>query len=85
MKWPFLHKSASVDRPWGSDDFGRAAGFYINATKAPWSEAYKMENYIVEELYDSLPSEFPLDKSKVSIMGHSMGGHGALTLVRKIR
>ncbi|KAF3937228.1 hypothetical protein ABW19_dt0207484 [Dactylella cylindrospora] len=64
-------------------DFGRAAGFYINAGKAPWSETYKMESYIIEELYTSLPEEFSLDKTRVSIMGHSMGGHGALTLYLK--
>lgn len=64
-------------------DFGRAAGYYINATKAPYSATYKMESYIVEELYEALPKEFPLDPAKVGIMGHSMGGHGALTLYMK--
>ncbi|EGX47732.1 hypothetical protein AOL_s00083g240 [Orbilia oligospora ATCC 24927] len=64
-------------------DFGRAAGFYINATKAPYSETYKMENYIIDELYDALPKEFLLDPARVSIMGHSMGGHGALSLYLK--
>ncbi|KAK6355308.1 hypothetical protein TWF696_004418 [Orbilia brochopaga] len=66
-----------------SYDFGRAAGFYINASKAPYSATYKMESYIIDELYDALPKEFPLDPARVSIMGHSMGGHGALTLFLK--
>ncbi|KAF3901596.1 hypothetical protein ABW21_db0204238 [Orbilia brochopaga] len=65
------------------NDFGRAAGFYINASKAPYSATYKMETYIIDELYDALPKDFPLDPARVSVMGHSMGGHGALTLYLK--
>ncbi|KAK9455161.1 Alpha/Beta hydrolase protein [Dipodascopsis uninucleata] len=65
-------------------DFGSAAGFYLDATKAPWSENYKMESYITKELPDILFKEFgALDEGRVSLMGHSMGGHGALTLFLK--
>ena len=63
-------------------DFGTGAGFYVDATKEPWSKGYKMYSYITEELPKALFSEFKeLDSSRVSITGHSMGGHGALTLV----
>lgn len=65
-------------------DFGSGAGFYIDATASPWSSNYKMESYITSELPKALFSSFPeLDSSRVSITGHSMGGHGALTLFLK--
>jgi S-formylglutathione hydrolase len=65
-------------------DFGSGAGFYIDATAAPWNKNYKMESYITSELPKALFSSFPLlDSSRVSVMGHSMGGHGALTLFLK--
>jgi S-formylglutathione hydrolase len=67
-----------------SYDFGSGAGFYIDATSSPWSKNYKMESYITSELPKALFSSFPeLDSSRVSITGHSMGGHGALTLFLK--
>lgn len=61
-------------------DFGVGAGFYLDATTAPWSEHYKMAQYITQELRDLVLTEFPVDQNKVGIFGHSMGGHGALTL-----
>ncbi|KAK9478097.1 Alpha/Beta hydrolase protein, partial [Lipomyces japonicus] len=65
-------------------DFGSAAGFYLDATAEPWSKNYKMESYVTEELPTSLFSFFPtLDGSRVSLTGHSMGGHGALSLFLK--
>ncbi|KAK2630407.1 hypothetical protein QTJ16_001227 [Diplocarpon rosae] len=65
-------------------DFGSGAGFYIDATVPPWSQHYKMESYITSELPKALFSSFSeLDSSRVSITGHSMGGHGALTLFLK--
>lgn len=65
-----------------SYDFGSGAGFYIDATKAPWDKGYKMYSYITEELPKTVFSAFDqIDSSRVSITGHSMGGHGALTLV----
>jgi len=67
-----------------SYDFGSGAGFYIDATASPWSKNYKMESYITSELPKALFASFPeLDSSRVSITGHSMGGHGALTLFLK--
>ncbi|GAA0318008.1 S-formylglutathione hydrolase [Psychrobacter aestuarii] len=57
---------------------GQGAGYYVNATQAPWSEHYQMQSYIVDELYDLLRSEFAI--GSIGIMGHSMGGHGALLL-----
>jgi S-formylglutathione hydrolase len=66
-----------------SYDFGKGAGFYINATQSPWVKNYQMESYIADELYNLLPHHFPIQKDKQSIMGHSMGGHGALTLYFK--
>ncbi len=67
----------------GSYDFGLGAGFYINATQAPWAEYYQMESYIVKELNELVCREFPLTKECQGVMGHSMGGHGALTLSLK--
>ena len=65
-------------------DFGSGAGFYVDATKEPYSKGYKMYSYITEELPKALFAEFKeLDGGRVSITGHSMGGHGALTLFLK--
>lgn len=64
-------------------DFGLGAGFYINATEQPWATHYQMYDYVVEELPALINAEFPVDVSKVAISGHSMGGHGALTVALK--
>ena len=64
-------------------DFGLGAGFYINATEQPWATHYQMYDYVVEELPALINAEFPVDGSKVAISGHSMGGHGALTIALK--
>ncbi|MCJ1400418.1 hypothetical protein MMC11_003623 [Xylographa trunciseda] len=65
-------------------DFGSGAGFYVDATQAPWDKGYKMASYITSELPKALFAHFKqLDSSRVSITGHSMGGHGALTLFLK--
>ena len=61
-------------------DLGQGAGFYVNATQAPWAPHFKMWDYIAEELPSVMDSSFPIDMSRQSISGHSMGGHGALTL-----
>ena len=61
-------------------DFGKGAGFYINATKAPWEANFQMESYIVTELNALVCSSFPVSMERQGITGHSMGGHGALTL-----
>jgi S-formylglutathione hydrolase len=68
------------DDPEGAWDFGLGAGFYVDATEAPWSQHYKMWSYAVEELPDLVAGRFPLDMARQSITGHSMGGHGALTV-----
>ena len=67
----------------GSYDFGLGAGFYVNATEEPWATHYQMYDYVVEELPALINAEFPVDGSKVAISGHSMGGHGALTVALK--
>ncbi len=59
-------------------DIGQGAGFYLNATETPWFPHYRMESYLIEELYVLIKHVFPV--KSVAIMGHSMGGHGALTL-----
>lgn len=61
-------------------DFGKGAGFYLNATQQPWAENYNMESYIRDELTAWAAENLPVDMSRVGIFGHSMGGHGALTL-----
>lgn len=61
-------------------DFGVGAGFYLDATEAPWSHHYRMESYITAELIPVVAKELPVDGKRMGIFGHSMGGHGALTL-----
>lgn len=61
-------------------DFGVAAGFYLDAAQTPWNKHYRMHSYIIAELLPMLLASLPTDKSRVGIMGHSMGGHGALVL-----
>ena len=60
-------------------DFGQGAGFYLDATEAPWAANFRMSSYIEEELPELLFGALPLDRTRQSISGHSMGGHGALT------
>ena len=64
-------------------DLGQGAGFYLNATQAPWAEHFQMESYIVDELYPLLIQELPIQAEAIGVLGHSMGGHGALTLAWK--
>jgi S-formylglutathione hydrolase len=71
------------DDPEGAYDFGLGAGFYVNASQAPWSRHYKMYDYVVEELFSLVAQNFAVDSSRVGISGHSMGGHGALTIALK--
>lgn len=61
-------------------DFGLGAGFYVDATESPYSAHYKMWSYITKELPELVAANFPADMARQSIMGHSMGGHGALTI-----
>lgn len=66
-------------------DFGEGAGFYIDATNAPWDKHFRMESWIVRELLPLITSQFDIDANRIGITGHSMGGHGALTLALKHR
>lgn len=68
---------AGEDEGW---DFGAGAGFYLNATVEPWLKNYRMEDYVVTELPGIIAAHFPVLADRQGIMGHSMGGHGALTL-----
>lgn len=61
-------------------DLGQGAGFYVDATQAPWHTNFRMWTYVTEELPDLVARHFPVDRDRQSIMGHSMGGHGALTV-----
>ena len=61
-------------------DLGQGAGFYVNATQSPWSPHFRMWDYIVDELPGVIFDAFPLDREAQGITGHSMGGHGALTI-----
>lgn len=61
-------------------DFGKGAGFYVDATQSPWAANYRMRSYIERELPDLIAAEFPADMTRQGITGHSMGGHGALTI-----
>ncbi len=63
-----------------SYDFGQGAGFYVNAQRDPWQNHFNMQDYIVEELDALICSHFPVSHEKKGLTGHSMGGHGALTL-----
>lgn len=77
-------RGAGVEGEDGGWDFGTGAGFYLDATSAGWKENYRMYSYITNELPALLAVEFPcLDPSRVGITGHSMGGHGALTIALK--
>jgi S-formylglutathione hydrolase len=63
------------DKDW---DFGTGAGFYLNATKEPFAENYRMHDYVLHDLQEALFANFPADPRRQGIFGHSMGGHGAL-------
>lgn len=65
------------DESW---DFGLGAGFYVDATEAPWSAHYRMYSYVTWELPDLITGLFPVDGERMGLLGHSMGGHGALTI-----
>lgn len=61
-------------------DFGHGAGFYLDASQAPWSQYFRMESYLTQELYALVVEQFPVQADRIGIFGHSMGGHGALVL-----
>jgi S-formylglutathione hydrolase len=61
-------------------DFGKGAGFYVDATEEPWAKHFRIWSYVTEELPELVAEEFPVDMTRQGITGHSMGGHGALTV-----
>ena len=66
-----------ADAAW---DFGHGAGFYLDATEPPWRAHWRMESYLTQELYALIPQRFSARADRIGVFGHSMGGHGALTL-----
>jgi S-formylglutathione hydrolase len=76
------HRYPGDDASW---DFGLGAGFYLDATRAPWSASYMMETHVVRELTSWVEEAFPIASDRRGIFGHSMGGHGALTLALRHR
>lgn len=71
------------DDPDGGWDFGHGAGFYLNATEEPYRANYQMYDYVTKELFALIGQELPVNNERASILGHSMGGHGALTIALK--
>jgi S-formylglutathione hydrolase len=69
--------------PQNEYDFGKGAGFYLDATNVPWTACYRMFSYVALELPHVIADNFPVDMARQSISGHSMGGHGAMTIALK--
>jgi S-formylglutathione hydrolase len=75
---PDLQGNAVADDP--AYDLGQGAGFYVDATEAPWAPHFRMYSYVTQDLLEAVDGAFPLDPARRGISGHSMGGHGALTV-----
>jgi S-formylglutathione hydrolase len=73
-------RDTGIDGAQGDWEFGEGAGFYVDATEAPWSARFRMYSYVADELPALLAAHFPVDPARSSLCGHSMGGHGALVL-----
>ncbi len=73
-------RDTGIEGATGDWEFGEAAGFYLDATQAPWSSRFRMETHVVHELAAAVAEHFPADPGRAGIFGHSMGGHGALVL-----
>ncbi|WP_323135327.1 S-formylglutathione hydrolase [Dyella silvatica] len=76
-------RQTGIDGATGDWEFGEGAGFYLDATQAPWSARFQMHSYIALELPALIAANFPVDIARSGIFGHSMGGHGALTMALK--
>jgi S-formylglutathione hydrolase len=76
-------RGADVEGESASWDFGVGAGFYLDATEAPWAERWRMQSWLMSELLPLLTATQPIDPDRIGVFGHSMGGHGALTLALK--
>lgn len=73
-------RDTGIDGVADSWDFGNGAGFYLDATQAPWDRHFRMYSYVLHELRQTITQEFPVLADRIGIFGHSMGGHGALVL-----
>ncbi len=73
-------RGTGIDGATGDWEFGEGAGFYVDATQAPWSSRFRMHSYVARELPTLVAQHFPVDSARSGITGHSMGGHGALTI-----
>lgn len=76
-------RETGIEGATGDWEFGEAAGFYLDATQAPWSARFNMQRYLLEELLPAVAASFPVNRQRCGVFGHSMGGHGALTLALK--
>jgi S-formylglutathione hydrolase len=73
-------RNTGIDGADAAWDFGTGAGFYLDATRLPWSRHWRMESYVTQELRELVLASFPARGDRIGVFGHSMGGHGALTL-----
>jgi S-formylglutathione hydrolase len=76
-------RGAGVPGESDSWDFGVGAGFYLDATQAPWAPHWRMESWLMKELLPLVTAQLPIDTQRIGVFGHSMGGHGALTLAQR--
>lgn len=76
-------RDTGFDGATGDWEFGEGASFYLDATQSPWRKRFRLASYVVEELPALLARNFPVDLARCGLFGHSMGGHGALTLALK--
>ncbi len=76
-------RGAGVAGESDSWDFGVGAGFYLDATQAPWATHWRMESWLMKELLPLVTAQLPIDAQRIGLFGHSMGGHGALTLAQR--
>jgi len=76
-------RGANVDGESASWDFGVGAGFYLDATQEPWAKHWRMQSWLMTELLPLITASQPIDPDRIGVFGHSMGGHGALTLALK--
>ncbi|HEX7816947.1 S-formylglutathione hydrolase [Dyella sp.] len=76
-------RGTGLDGATGDWEFGEGAGFYLDAAQSPWSSRFRMYSYVTEELPVLIGTHFPIDAARSGIFGHSMGGHGALTIALK--
>jgi S-formylglutathione hydrolase len=73
-------RDTGFDGATGDWEFGEGAGFYLDATEAPWRDRFRMESWVVRELPEVIAANFPAQADRLGVLGHSMGGHGAITL-----